>query len=56
MNEQKVTLQLSVVNAVFQYLATRPYQEVFGLIQEIQKQVGPQVQEGENPPTPAAPA
>jgi hypothetical protein len=34
--EIKLTLQL--VNAVLQYLATRPYQEVFKLVAEIQNQ------------------
>ena len=36
MNE--VTLTLPLVNAILQYLGTRPYQEVFALITEIQKQ------------------
>lgn len=43
MNEQKVTLQLGLVNAVLQYLGTRPYQEVFTLVQEIQAVVIPQL-------------
>ena len=41
MNDQNVTLKLSLVNAVLQYLGTRPYQEVFPVIQEIQAQVIP---------------
>ena len=43
MNDQNVTLKLSLVNAVLQYLGTRPYQEVFPVIQEIQAQVIPQL-------------
>lgn len=43
MNDQNVTLKLGLVNAVLQYLGTRPYQEVFPLIQEIQAVVIPQL-------------
>ena len=43
MNDQKITLNLSLVNAVMQYLATRPYQESAQLIQAIQEQVIPQM-------------
>ena len=43
MNDQKLTLQLGLVNAVLQYLGTRPYQEVFPLVQEIQAAVIPQL-------------
>jgi len=39
--EIKLTLQL--VNAILQYLGTRPYQEVFPLVAEIQSQATPQV-------------
>lgn len=43
MNEIKLSVQL--VNALLQYLGTRPYQEVFPLIAEIQQQASPQVQQ-----------
>ena len=42
MNEEvKVSLQL--VNGMLQYLGTRPYGEVFQIVQEIQLQAIPQV-------------
>ncbi len=53
MNDQKVTLQLSLVNAVLQYLGTRPYQEVFPLVQEIQAVVIPQLPVPEQKPADA---
>jgi hypothetical protein len=34
---ENITLPTQLVNATLQYLATRPYQEVAGLIAEIQK-------------------
>jgi hypothetical protein len=38
MNEQKtVALPLDLVNAVFQYLGTKPYQEVHQLVGAIQQ-------------------
>lgn len=43
--EKKIELTLPLVNAVLQYLGTRPYQEVFALVVEIQQQASPQVQE-----------
>lgn len=39
-----VTLSVQLVDAVLTYLGTRPYVEVFQLIQELQAQVVPQVQ------------
>ena len=42
MNEEvKVSLQL--VNGILQYLGTKPYGEVFQIIQALQEQVSPQV-------------
>jgi hypothetical protein len=41
---ENITLQTQLVNAILQYLATRPYQEVAGLIAEIQKQSQPESQ------------
>ena len=38
-----ITLTLGLVNAMLQYLGTRPYAEVFPLVQEIQAQAMPQV-------------
>jgi hypothetical protein len=43
MNDTKINLTLNLVNAVLQYLGTRPYQEVFPLVQEIQAQAVPQI-------------
>jgi len=39
---ENITLQTQLVNAILQYLATRPYQEVAGLIAEIHKQSQPE--------------
>ena len=44
MNDQNVTLKLSLVNAMLQYLGTRPYQDVYQLVQELQAVVVPQIQ------------
>ena len=52
MNNQKVELTLGLVNGVLQYLGTRPFSEVFMLVQEIQAQATPQVKV----PTPEAAA
>jgi hypothetical protein len=38
MNDQKIALSLNLVNAVVQFLGTKPYQETFQLIQAIQEQ------------------
>ena len=43
MNDQNVTLKLGLVNAILQYLGTRPYQEVYPVVQEIQAVVIPQL-------------
>jgi hypothetical protein len=43
MDDKKIELSLNLVNAVLQYLGTRPYQEVFPLVAEIQAQAIPQV-------------
>jgi hypothetical protein len=42
-NETPITLTLGLVNSILQYLGSRPYQEVFPLIQAIQEQATPQV-------------
>jgi hypothetical protein len=41
----KVTLSTTLVNNIMAYLGTRPFQEVFQLIQEVQKEAAPQVQQ-----------
>lgn len=38
-----ITLTLGLVNGILQYLGTRPYGEVFQIVQEIQAQAIPQV-------------
>jgi hypothetical protein len=44
MNDKtEIKLTLGLVNAVLQYLGTRPYAEVFPLVAEIQSQATPQV-------------
>jgi hypothetical protein len=55
MNEQNITLTLPLVNAVMQYLGSRPYAEVFQLMHAIQAQAAPQVQQTE-PSSDSAPS
>ena len=43
MNDKKIELSLNLINGILQYLGTRPYQEVFPLIQTIQEQAIPQM-------------
>jgi hypothetical protein len=43
MEDKKIELTLNLVNGILQYLGTRPYQEVFQLIQETQAQATPQL-------------
>lgn len=43
MNDQDISLKLSLINNILSYLGTRPYGEVFQLVQEIQAQAVPQV-------------
>jgi hypothetical protein len=40
---EKITLSTNLVNAVLQYLGTRPYAEVFQLVEAIQKEAKEQV-------------
>jgi hypothetical protein len=47
MNDQTITLTLPLLNGVMQYLGTRPYSEVFQLVQVIQEQAAPQVKAAE---------
>ncbi len=39
----EVKLSADLVNAVLQYMASKPYVEVYQLISEIHKQAGPQL-------------
>lgn len=50
MNDQKVELSLSLINGILQYLGSRPYGEVFNLVNAIHEQATPQIQ------VPTAPA
>ena len=50
MSDQKIELSLSLINAVLQYLGSRPYGEVFQLVNAIHEQATPQIQ------VPTAPA
>jgi hypothetical protein len=43
MKQAKITIDYA--NALLQYLGTKPYVEVAGLIAELQKQVAPQLQQ-----------
>jgi len=47
MNDQPITLTLPLINGILQYLGTRPYGEVFQLVQAIQEQAAPQVKQPE---------
>jgi len=44
---EKLELTVDLLNALMRYLGTRPYQEVFSLVQEIQKQATPQLPKDE---------
>lgn len=43
---EKVSLSVQLVNAVMQYLGTKPFQEVFQLIQAVQQETQGQLQTG----------
>ena len=43
MNDTKIELTLGLINGILQYLGTRPYAEVFPIVQEIQAQAVPQI-------------
>lgn len=44
-----LTLSTDLVNAVLQYLGTRPFQEVHQMIAAIQSEATPQIQEQQEP-------
>jgi hypothetical protein len=46
---EKITLSTNLVNAILQHLGTRPYAEVFQLVEAIQKEAKEQ-QTVDNPP------
>lgn len=52
MNELKLSVNL--VNTILQYLATKPYQEVFQLVESIQKEAAAQAQPADATEAPAA--
>lgn len=41
--DTKIELTLGLINGLLQYLGTRPYGEVFQIVQEIQAQAVPQI-------------
>ena len=43
MNDQKVEVSLPLMNGVLQYLGSKPFQEVFQLVNAIHEQVQPQI-------------
>ena len=45
MSNETVTLSVPLVNALLNYLSTRPFAEVYQLIQEVQKQSSAQAAE-----------
>lgn len=46
---EKISLSTNLVNAVLQYLGTKPFAEVSQLIQAIQSEAAPQVPPAEAP-------
>jgi len=46
----KVTLSTTLVNNIMAYLGTKPFQEVFQLIQEVQKEAQAQTSVATTPP------
>ena len=44
---EKVTLSINLVNAVLQYLGTQPYQNVYQLVEAMQKEAKEQAEKPE---------
>jgi hypothetical protein len=44
---EKITLSTNLVNAIIGYLGTRPYQEVFQLVEAMQKEAKDQTENAE---------
>jgi hypothetical protein len=51
MNDQKIEITLSLLNGVLQYLGSRPYGEVFQLVNAIHEQATSQIQVPQAPQT-----
>jgi len=51
MNDQTISLKLSLVNVILGYLGTRPYGEVWQIINELQAQASSQVAQPEQTQT-----
>jgi len=47
---QNITLPIDLVNAILQYMASRPYGEVFKLIAAVQVEAVQQAPQSEDPP------
>lgn len=45
--DNKLNLSVNLVNAVLQYLGTQPYQNVYQLIEALQKEAKDQIKEPE---------
>ncbi len=45
MTEKNITLPLNLVNGILEYLGTKPYGEVYKLVQVIQHTAAPQLEE-----------
>ena len=43
MDEHKIELSLPLINSLLQYLSSRPYGEVFNLVNAIHEQATPQI-------------
>jgi hypothetical protein len=43
MNDQKVELSLGLINGILQYLGSRPYGEVFQIVNALHEQATPQI-------------
>jgi hypothetical protein len=47
MDDKKVEVDLRLINAIVGYLGKKPFEEVFEFINELQKQVQPQLEKKE---------
>jgi hypothetical protein len=51
MNDQKVELSLGLINGILQYLGSRPYGEVFQIVNALHEQATPQIKVPQAPQT-----
>lgn len=51
MQENKVSLSFELINEIVKYLGTKPYQEVFSIMQEIEVQVSHSLNQNKNSET-----